>query len=153
MENNEEEEKILSMKIFRGLIFCCYLFWSFVLAAALCNQVEKVFHNPLHFPSAHASVTVSVKNPEKNVNTILCKRKHSLEELFCQLPIWLKDHEEYFCFILLVHQEANWSKFQIWTTTNTKPKKILKVYLCDVFEQFLNFFLNVANSYTNTDLI
>ena len=47
----------------------------------------------------------------KKFNTILCKRKHSLEELFCQLPIWLKDHEEYFCFILLVHQEANWSKF------------------------------------------
>ena len=89
MENNQEEEKILSMKIFRGLICCCYLFWSFVLAAALCNQVEKVFHDPLHFPSAHASVTVSVKNPKKKLTLSFARG--------IILPITnmvLKDHEE-----------------------------------------------------------
>ena len=53
-----------------GLLFF-HLFWTLVLPPALGNQVKQVFHNSLHLPSAHAAVSVSVKNPEEKKSTIL----------------------------------------------------------------------------------
>ena len=48
-----------------GLLFF-YLLWTLVLPPALGDEVKQVFHNSLHLPSAHAAVSVSVKNPEKS---------------------------------------------------------------------------------------